>query len=279
MKYYKLLAIITAICAAVAVVAVIFALSQKTNADQQAAAMQSNPVTVYVAAKTIAPNTKITDEMILKTTLPQAAITEGAIQSPEEIIDQIATVTIDKNQQFTKSMFLANVESDRLSYALGEDMKAITITINEESGLAQMIRQNDRLSMITSISQGEDGNGNNVVVSKYLIKNIRVIAVGRSLSPYKATGEYSTITLEVTEDVALLIDAAEKAGNIRFIMNQASDSTIDENASGPEIQKIDSNSEVATVETTNTAPEKLESARKAAENANANENASNGQTL
>lgn len=275
MKYYKLLAIITAICAAVAIVAVIFALQQKTAADQQAAAMQSNPVTVYVAAKTIAPNTKITEEMLLKTTLPQAAVADGAIQSADEIVDKIATVTIDQNQQFTKSMFLSNVEADRLSYALGDDMKAITITINEESGLAQMIRQNDRLSMITSISQGEDGNGNNVVVSKYLIKNIRVIAVGRSLSPYKATGEYSTITLEVTEDVALLIDAAEKSGNIRFIMNQASDSTIDENANGPEVQKLD-DSGTAVVETTNTAPEKLESARKAAEHANENANANMG---
>lgn len=166
---------------------------------------------VVVAVKSISENTVIDTEMLEVRELPTISVTPGTARTPEELVGKIAKFPISPGEQIViqKLKIPGSTEGTDLSYRLKDNERAMTISVNETTGVAGFIRAGDFIDiMTTDIVDSE-------LQTFYMLKNIRVIMVSNK-GANLAGGEilsYGTVTLCLSAEECLLLGNAINMGN------------------------------------------------------------------
>lgn len=204
MKKVYLIAIIMAIITGFVVYIFVSDLQKSANTSD----IPTTPVAVAVVK--IAPNTVITAEMIRIDIIPTTAITPGTARTAQEIIGKIVKYPVSEGEQIIIGDLSSpgNTDGADLSYQLGKDERAITINVNEITGVSGFIRAGDYVDIITTDTiEGK-------IQTYYLKENVKVIKVSNkaaNLSGGEITS-YGSITLVVSEDDVLVIAKALDLG-------------------------------------------------------------------
>jgi pilus assembly protein CpaB len=201
-------------------------------------------VTQVVVAKDDLPpgaQLKVTD--LVANTVSDGTLPPGAFDIPERLANRVTTVALRKGQPIYESMLAPVGSSNGLTAIVPDGMRAVTMEINEVSGVAGLIVPGCHVDVVTSL-QAENGQ----MMSRTVARSLQIVAVGRKYSetpPPQANGANGqangqpiirddteapmarSVTLLVTPKQAELIDLATHTGTPRLVLRGSRDSKAD----------------------------------------------------
>ena len=215
MKKVYLLATVMALITGVAVY--FFAMNLQSISTVATGSTPTTPV--VVALTNINSNTVITEEMLDIRQMSSTSITPGTASTKEEIIGKVAKYPISAGEQIVvkKLKTLGSNDGTDLSYQITGNERAITISVDEITGVAGYIRAGDHVDIITTTASSTGGDPQ----TAYLLKNVEVLKVSQKSDNINNTevNSYSTVTLCLSPDDCLTLGGAINLGkSIRLIL-------------------------------------------------------------
>lgn len=209
---------------------------------------------VVVAATDIPAFTPITNDMVTFQQVPQGYAHPLAAHSVEEVVGYVTESSILQGEEVLPAKLKQMGQTDSgLSYIVPDGMRAVTVAVDEVSGVAGFIQRGDYVDVITYTStsyqmpdaqqqQEADGTttegtaaesgsasapsqGTTVVAAQ----NVCVAAVGTSLSTSSAVSEdgtaitYSSVTLFLTPEDAMRVIQGARSGYVILVMRASGD--------------------------------------------------------
>ncbi len=218
--------------------------------------MKAAPESVLVARKDIPARTIITEDLLEYQKIPKPYIEPLAVTRIEDVIGLVAITDIKKGEQITKNLLIPLTTWTVLSSFIPEGYRAITIHVDEVSGVGGLILPGDEVDVIATFSTEEIRRFiPESEIKKYLrspglyrtagkfssfttitYKGLRVLAVGKSmlalpptfqakkkgflekLPEITGTEQVSSVTLAVPKDIAKEIALLDKIADIRLAL-------------------------------------------------------------
>lgn len=184
---------------------------------------QTNPINMPVAAKTIYPQTKITNEDVTYKKVANSMISEGAVRNSNAIIGMYTNVnvTIPEGSIFYKEWLAKSEEVpgnwiEQLDHETGE--LGYYMSVNISSTLGNSVLPNTYIDMYMKAT---DENG--TIMFGKLMKNIKVLVVhdanGKNVFSNTAeVGAPSKIGFAVKPDMYTLLKKTEYLRDIELIL-------------------------------------------------------------
>ncbi len=234
MKKVILFSLVAAICAGV----MLYLYLGKLEQQKQVEIVYE---TVVVAAQDIPAYTSIAPEMLTTKQVAQGSshplaartitdavgfVTEGAILAGEEVIP-------------AKLKQPGQVESG-LSYVVPKGMRAMTIAVDEISGIAGFLQRGDYVDIYAylttsyltpeqqAIAATTEQTSAEQATTVLAAQNVNIVAVGTSLANDPAAGEgggvgYSSVTVLVTPDQAMRLIQSARSGVVMMVIRANGD--------------------------------------------------------
>ncbi len=202
-----------------------FASSIQSNAQVQTIAEGQ----VVVAVTEIPANTLITADMVKLTKLPSVGVNQYAATDLSQVIGTIAKYPLLPDEQVLSPQLVEKgKENDTLSLMLEDGKRAISIGVDDMSGVSGYITKGDYVDVVATLMADEvnDPNGKSKPISVCLVENLLVLQVGSKQSSTNTKESYTTVTLSATPEEALKINLAATNGKIRLILRPMLDNKI-----------------------------------------------------
>jgi pilus assembly protein CpaB len=215
LKKIYLLALIFAVLTGVAVF--LFATNLQKSPEVET-------VDVLIAVRPIAERTLVTADMVEVRKFPVEAAHPLALNAKAAAVGKITRVAIEANEQILGSKLTdKGGELAGLSYNIPEGKRAISIEVNETSGVSGYLKAGDRVDIVAAlmIDSGMSKAGAVTKVSKtvLLLQNIEVLVVNVALTDKETKPTaYKNITLAVTPQEALELFYAQINGRITVVL-------------------------------------------------------------
>ena len=208
MKKIKLLAVL---CAAIVGIG-LFAFLQVV--DRSGAKVE-----VVVAASDVPQNTILTEGVMEIKTIPEDMMIAGGNSSMETLVGKMAKVDIHAGEQIVADRItgIGDRDASKLAMLVEQGKRAVTIAVDEVTGLNHMIRPGDRVDVIAHVGQIGPG-GEEEPTSLTVVENVPVLAVDNVMKSQGKSEGYSTVTLMVTPDQANELDWSENSGSLRITL-------------------------------------------------------------
>lgn len=187
------------------------------RASVKPVAAVEDTVEVYVAAKTMPPKYKITEADIKQVKISRDMLNSRAVLDKTEIVDKRLKDSIVEGEQIIADRLVED-NNDSLSFEIPEGMRAVSINVNEQIDVGNLIRPGDYVDIVASFEKEEVQTLDSVTVypriTKTIIQNVEVLAFGQSMSPDDAPPAQTpvTVTLAVSpQDAEKLVYASDYA--------------------------------------------------------------------
>ena len=184
------------------------------NNTQEEVKKLSAMKSVIVAIKEIKAGAKITKENLGIKEIPAQAIIEGSSDSAEAFLGRFAKSTIQKEEILTESRLVKKGSAGGLSIVIPENMRAITIKVNDVVGVGGFINPGDHVDVISVYKNREVANKDGSLsegeaYSKIILQNVLVLATADKIyDPSNLSESVAMIVEQVT--LALPPTDAEK---------------------------------------------------------------------
>lgn len=131
-------------------------------------------VRVLVAQKTVSPGTTVEEmlnqDIVSFTQVPRRYAVSGAITDTRGINQQVLTVALAKGEQVTEQK-VRPAGGAGLSFRVPKGMVAVTMAVDEASGVGGEVAAGDRVSLLATFSPGPGGAD----TTKILLSNVEVL--------------------------------------------------------------------------------------------------------
>lgn len=207
-KFILIIALIMAIITTVLFRQYLVSMDNKAKAANKA-------VTVVVTNVDIKANQKVTSDMLVEKEVSAGSILADAIKKTSDVVNKYAVTDLKAGEVLYPVRFTDLVtENEDLTLKIAEGARAVSIGVSDVTAVAKMIQPEDYVDIVyTKDSQ-----------TNILLENVRVLAVGKTLTDVPAseenaeTADYGTITLQLYPgDVVKVVNASE-AGSIKFVL-------------------------------------------------------------
>lgn len=193
--------------------------------DVKAALDDNEYVEIVVANQDIPANTVVSGTMVSKKKIPFQYVHAQEITDNAEVIGKILTVPINSGESIMKNQVIAQGDKkEGLAYLVPKGKRAITIPVDEVSGIAGLIRPGDKIDVIGTVAIGENQPKTYTLL---VLQDIEVLATGkimdRSGKETTAPVETKTITMAVTLAEAKPLMMASQRGVIRLMLRSPVD--------------------------------------------------------
>lgn len=207
MKKIYLIALIFAVITGIAVYSFASYIQNQANKDL---------VSVVVALKSIPENTLITVDMLELKKLPAEAVNTLAFKKGLDVQGKVTNTRIEANEQIlTTNVNEVGKEGGGLNYTLPKGKRAITVEVNDITGVAGFIKKGNYIDVVASLMF--DIGNTKTAKTILLLQNVMVLSTNTSLKDQKA-GSYTNITLAVTPDEAVKLFYAQTNGKLTAIL-------------------------------------------------------------
>lgn len=203
---------------------------------------------IVVAAVDIPAFTPITSDMVTFRQVPLGYAHPLAARTIEEVVGLVTESEIIAGEEMLPSKLKQFGETDSgLSYVVPEGMRAVTVAVDEVSGVAGFLQRGDYVDVIsytstsyempaadqaqTGTTETTDPAQNAVSQSTTVIaaQNILVAAIGRSLSSSTSSTEdqsaigYNSVTLILSPEDAMRVIQGSRSGSLILILRASGD--------------------------------------------------------
>ena len=244
----RLIAVIVAFLI-VAILAVLLLPGKDAQPEQKQT--EETLVTVAAARMEIPAYTVITEEMVYLKEVPERSVHENDLDSVENVVGRRSLVTIAMDEVIMRNHIIdPDAPENRLAYQIKSGMRAMTVPVDDASGVCSQIRAGDCVDVIVAVQDVEkeeqnntNGSGSQVSdsqkkstrpVSVMNLQNIRVLALDQDqqYAPQADDGlyNYREVTLEVTPEDAVKLGWAQYEGKIYLALRGENDTELIETA-------------------------------------------------
>ncbi|MDP3446710.1 MAG: Flp pilus assembly protein CpaB [Eubacteriales bacterium] len=200
---------------------------------------------VVVAAMPITAFTPITSDMVTFQQVPRGYAHPLAARSVEEVVGYVTENDIINGEQIFPTKLKQFGETDSgLSYVVPEGMRAVTVAVDEVSGVAGFLQRGDYVDVISYttttyvpakapvVPDGEEPTAAQLpqTLSTTLVaaQDVRIAAVGKSFSSTASAEDeavvgYNSVTLLLTPEDAMRVVQGAKSGSIVLILRASGD--------------------------------------------------------
>lgn len=194
---------------------------------------------VVTANEDVAPGTALRPELLTLSNVPEGSAPPGGFDYVDRLTNRVTTAALHKGQPVVDTMLAPEGTSRGLTAMVPEGMRAVTMEINEVSGLAGMIVPGCRVDMVSTFP-GENGQ----MMTRTICRALKVVAVGHSFSDTVATAVANgvqnapaaeparSVTMLATPREAELIDLASHTGTPRLVLRSGRDAASDSDSAG-----------------------------------------------
>jgi len=215
-------------------------LRAKKKFDQRLA----NQTPVLVAKKDIPRGAPIEAEALDVQITPNQYVQPQAVTTLDRVAGMVAMAPISKGEQviLSKLAWAKDAGESSLAMATPVGKRAITISVDQNTGVAGMIRPGDYVDVIATVPvpvKTPDGKQAAQAAVFPLFQNVLVLAVGQDMNvsaKLEAGGRYKKqekkessplITLALTSQEANLIAFVQENGRMRLVLRSPTDSQIE----------------------------------------------------
>lgn len=198
-------------------------LSRGHSSDTSATKMAK----LVVAKDELLPGSAIKETDLALRDMPLDSMSDSAFRSPGELIGRVVVSQIVKGQVVMDSFLAPKGTAGGAQAMVPEGMRAITLEVNEFSGVAGLLTPGSHVDLVQTIQSKDEKAG---PIAKTIVENLKIIAVGRRLGnpPPTAPGDAEpamvrSVTLLATTEQAATIDLASHLGSPRLVLRNTLD--------------------------------------------------------
>lgn len=192
---------------------------------------------VLVAKKPLPVGTIIDAEALSFQAWPEELVqgayyTEGGEDAdPSQLIGRVVRNPITAGQPVTRGSLVGPDDRGFLAAALGPGMRAITVSVDETSGVAGFVFPGDRVDMVLTQEVESSDDGPTLRTSETIVRNLRVLATDQRVTEQTDENgtiqvvQSSTVTMEVTPKIAEKIAVARTIGSLSLALRSIADNT------------------------------------------------------
>ena len=183
--------------------------------------------TIVVAAAPIDVGVVILEDHIAEISWSSNTLPEGAFGSKREFFNgarRFSIVPIARNEPVLSSKVAESGHGGLLSALLDKNMRAVTVRVDDVSGVAGFILPGSRVDVAMIRTESTGGNGTQPnTTSNIILQNIKVLATDQvtGVTVEKAALVARAVTLEVSSEDAQKVLIAEKVGKLSLILRQS----------------------------------------------------------
>jgi pilus assembly protein CpaB len=173
-----------------------------------------NGTLVVAAAMAIPYGTKVEARHLKYVEIPSEVAPTGFFTKKETVEGAVSTTSIARSEILISDRFAAHDTGSTLAALVSENMRALTIRVNDVIGVAGFLLPGNRVDVLSS-RKGE----NRRAITETIIRDIKVLAVDQS-----ATTEQNepvivrAVTLEMTPEQAEIVVKAGAEGEIQLTL-------------------------------------------------------------
>lgn len=229
---------------------------------QAAAATPAVPVgpKVLVARKDLPVGQIIDAESLTFQPWPKEMVgaayyTEGAPDADmSKLLGTVVRYPITAGQPLTRGAVVGPNDRGFLAAALGPGMRAVTVPVNQTSGVAGFVFPGDRVDLMLTQEVAGGGEGPALKVTETVVRNIRVLATDQRTDSKGEDGKtlvktFSNVTFEATPRIAEKIAVAQSVGSLSLALRSIADNSA-------ELERAIASGDVKVPEGTNPAQER-----------------------
>lgn len=233
MDVKKLMLLVSAL-----VVAAVTAVMAKTlftgSSAPQAEAASAVPVgpEVLVATRPLAPGTILEEGSFRfqpwpKELVDNAYYVKGSAD-PAKLIGTVVRYAITAGQPVTQGALVKPGDRGFLAAALGPGMRAVTVSVSAQSGVAGFVFPGDRVDLVLTQEVTGGGDGPPLKASETIVRNLRVLATDQRTTSEGEDGKtdvrtFQTVTMEATPKIAEKIAVAQSIGQLSLSLRSLAD--------------------------------------------------------
>jgi len=209
-------------------------LFSSAGAPAQAAAVQAAPQPdgpqVLVATRALPVGTILQADSFRYQPWPKELVQEayyikGDVSPPQP--GTVVRYAITAGQPITQGALVKPGDSGFLAAALGPGMRAVTVSVSAQSGVAGFVFPGDRIDLVLT-QEVSGGDGPPLKASETFVRNIRVLATDQRTDNETKDGKtevktFSTVTLEATPRIAEKIAVAQSLGQLSLSLRSIAD--------------------------------------------------------
>ncbi|MCX7699023.1 MAG: Flp pilus assembly protein CpaB [Candidatus Goldbacteria bacterium] len=181
------------------------------------------PVKVIAAARYIPSYTRLEKEMLKTIEIPKKMVNKANVVDLEKIEGKITLVPFIEDEPILENKL--SRKGNELNIMISTGLRAISISVDEESGVGFMIRPGDYVDVLLTFQDIDPITGKGTLKTATILQDIKVIATGTEFSLDKKNTNYSSITLALMPEEAELVTFAKEKGKISFALRALGDRT------------------------------------------------------
>lgn len=148
---------------------------------------------------------------------------------PASLTGTVVRAAVTAGQPVTKGALVKPGDRGFLAAALGPGMRAVTVPVSAQSGVAGFVFPGDRIDLVLTQTV-EGGEGAALRASETIVRNLRVLATDQRTSTEDEEGKrevktFSTVTVEATPRIAEKIAVAQSVGQLSLSLRSIADNT------------------------------------------------------
>lgn len=178
---------------------------------------------IVAAAKDVAPGQELSDEDLGYVEMSVDSLPRTSFKTTDGLKGRVAVVALVKGQPLLESSLAEPGAGRGLQAVVPDGMRAVTIEVNEVSGLAGLLTPGCRVDVISTIKRAESSN-----MARTIVENVKVMAIGPNTVVKDKEGKSDSlnlrsITLLVTPKQAETIELACSQARPRLVLRGTSD--------------------------------------------------------
>ena len=217
--------------------AVIFGLIAAVSVQRYLLSAQSytrNLNNVVVAKVEIPLGSRIIPEQLEMAQFPANVTPEGAISVIDDnLIGRVVVASISPREPITESRLAPIGAAGGLSSVIPDGYRAMTVKVDDVVGVSGFIMPGTLVDVVVVIAPPKS-SGQEDMISKIVLQNIKVLASGQNIDKPKNDREVDhaikAVTLQVTPEQAEKLALASSEGRLQLVMRNSVDQADEQTA-------------------------------------------------
>ncbi|MFW6122728.1 MAG: Flp pilus assembly protein CpaB [Thermodesulfobacteriota bacterium] len=180
---------------------------------------------VVVASKDVPSAVALSADQLKVRQWPADAALAGKFSRLEDVAGRVTAISLAAGEPVLESKLAPEGVIPGLTALLSKDMRAMTVKVDEASGLAGFLNPDNRVDVVVTVDKGDF---NQDPVSKVVLQNLRVLGTGQRIE--KRLGEkpqvVPTVTLEVTPEEGETLALSTREGMISLALRHQQDEQV-----------------------------------------------------
>lgn len=182
-------------------------------------------VPVVVASKDVPSAVALSADQLKVRQWPSDTALAGKFSRREDVSGRVTAIPLAAGEPILESKLAPEGVIPGLTALLPVDKRAMTVKVDEASGVAGFLNPDNRVDVVVTVDKGDF---NKDPVSKLVLQNLRVLGTGQRIE--KRLGEkpqvVPTVTLEVTPEEGERLALATREGMISLVLRNQQDETV-----------------------------------------------------